>query len=76
MSSRIRAQAPLLGGPPLIPQVCEGPGVPGLVSVLLPTYNRAYIVMQAIDSVLNQTYRDIELIVVDDGSTDGTRALL
>ncbi len=76
MPSRIRAKASLLGGPPLIPQVCEGPGVPGLVSVLLPTYNRAYIVLQAIHSVLNQTYQDIELIVVDDGSTDGTRALL
>lgn len=76
MSSLVRAQAPLLGGPPLIPSVCEGPGVPGLVSVLLPTYNRAYIVEQAIDSVLRQTYPEIELIVVDDGSTDGTRALV
>ena len=46
------------------------------VSVILPTYNRYAFVGQAIDSVLNQTYTDYELIVVDDGSTDNTPALL
>jgi GT2 family glycosyltransferase len=65
-----------LGQGPFIPYVCEGPGVPGLVSVLIPTYNRAYILGKAIDSVLAQTYRQIEVIVVDDGSTDDTRAML
>jgi len=47
-----------------------------LVSVILPTYNRAWIVNNAIDSVLGQDFSDFELIVVDDGSTDDTPALL
>lgn len=44
-----------------------------LVSVILPSYNHAEYVGQAVQSVLDQTFRDLELIVVDDGSTDGTR---
>lgn len=43
-----------------------------LVSVIIPTYNRREYVCQAIDSALNQTHPDVEVIVVDDGSTDGT----
>lgn len=43
------------------------------ISIVLPTYNRAYIVGQAIESVRTQTYSDWELIIVDDGSTDNTR---
>jgi len=43
------------------------------ISVILPTYNRAQFLKDAIDSVLAQTYRDFELIVVDDGSSDSTR---
>jgi glycosyltransferase involved in cell wall biosynthesis len=43
------------------------------VSVIIPTYNRAHLVGEAIDSVLSQTYEDLELIVVDDGSQDETR---
>ena len=47
-----------------------------LVSVILPTYNRINTIQRAIDSVLNQTYPNIELIIVDDNSTDGTFELI
>lgn len=46
------------------------------VSVILATYNRAYILESAIRSVLDQAYKDFELIIVDDGSTDDTEKLV
>lgn len=46
-----------------------------LISVIIPTYNRADSLGNAIESVVNQTYPNIQLIVVDDGSTDETPAL-
>ena len=50
-------------------------GLP-LVTIVLPTHNRAHLIGRAIDSVLAQTHPALELIVIDDGSTDGTREVV
>lgn len=48
------------------------PKIPLKVSIILPTYNRRAFIGQAIESVLAQSFQNFELIIVDDGSTDGT----
>lgn len=53
-------------------QVSESTSVSPLVSVIMPTHNRARLVIRTIESVLAQTYGKLEAIVVDDGSTDDT----
>jgi glycosyltransferase involved in cell wall biosynthesis len=47
-----------------------------LVSVIIPTYNRSSLLLEALDSVFKQTFPDFELIVIDDGSIDGTAKAL
>ncbi|MBQ9438047.1 MAG: glycosyltransferase family 2 protein [Lachnospiraceae bacterium] len=47
-----------------------------MVSILLPTYNRANVIKTSIESVLAQTYQDFELIIIDDGSQDDTKTAL
>ena len=47
-----------------------------MISVIIPTYNRAETILRSVNSVLNQTYDDIELLIIDDGSTDNTKELL
>jgi glycosyltransferase involved in cell wall biosynthesis len=55
-----------------ITQKSENPAV----SVIIPAFNRAWCLRETLQSVLNQTFRNFEIIAVDDGSTDGTAALL
>jgi len=47
-----------------------------LISIIIPTYNRAHLIIETIESILDQTYTNWECIIVDDGSTDNTFNLL
>ena len=51
-------------------------GLPPAVSIVMPTYNRGLTLLQTIPKILNQTYENFELIVVDDGSTDNTSEVM
>lgn len=48
----------------------------GLVTIVLPVYNQAHLLEESVESVLSQTYNDFELIIVNDGSTDGVESVL
>ena len=47
-----------------------------LVSIIIPTWNRGYCLKQSIDSILSQTYKNFEIIIIDDNSTDNTENLI
>src|SRR5690554_2314431 len=47
-----------------------------LVSVIVPVYNRAHLVKETIDSILSQTYKPVEIILINDGSTDNSLSVL
>jgi len=51
-------------------------GRAGLASIIIPTFNRGELLKETLDSAVGQTYRPVEIIVVDDGSTDHTAALI
>ena len=46
------------------------------ISVIIPTYNRGYSIIECLNSVLEQTYKNIEILVIDDCSTDNTESLI
>ena len=48
----------------------------GSVAVIVPTYNRAYLISQAVESLISQTRKPSQIVVVDDGSTDNTREVV
>ena len=43
------------------------------ISVIIPTYNRENIIIKSLESILNQTYKNIEILVIDDNSNDNTK---
>ena len=67
----------ILSGSPRAPGDAskQPPGRPR-ISIVTATWNRAYLLSRAIESMLSQTFQDWEMVIVDDGSTDGTEALV
>jgi glycosyltransferase involved in cell wall biosynthesis len=47
-----------------------------LVSIVIPTYNREHLLIESINNALKQTYQNIEIVIIDDGSQDGTKAFM
>lgn len=47
-----------------------------MISIIVPAYNSAYTIQRCLDSIINQTFKDIEVIVINDGSTDNTNEIL
>jgi len=47
-----------------------------LVSIIIPTYNREKLLVRAVESIFNQTYQNIEIIIIDDNSSDNTEAII
>ena len=54
----------------------EPRAIEAAVTIIMPTYNRAGFIAEAIDSVVDQAFRDWKLLIVDDGSTDETRSVV
>lgn len=50
--------------------------IKGLVSIIIPSYNRANLISETLESILSQTYRSIEILVIDDNSSDGTHSIV
>lgn len=71
---RAAAAAPRLRSSSLL--AFEGRAEAGLVSVIIPTHNRAQIIGRAIESALGQTYPRLEVVVADDGSSDDTKSVV
>ena len=59
-----------------VPEIKEGKLCMPKVSVIIPTHNRAEFLRSAITSVLNQTFQDFEIAIIDDASKDHTRAVI